>query len=222
MSITPIQTSLYTQLLGTGWDEKLRIFLYSLEMEDILLSLKTEVEYGKRFTPPLKQILTPFILCPLNSTKVVILAKEPWDDPTLNDGLALSHTNHLRHRFESIALSEELEKVGYSMVSGDLSSWAKQGVLMLNTTLTTQVLNQGKHFEIWRPFIYRILEILRTKSDLVWLIMGENPYRDQITSENVFEVASLPNVRNLAWDSQGVFLRINETLRQKNISEISW
>jgi len=218
-----IQNQLVHQLTNTGWEKRLEMFLKSLTMEDILLSLYTDIESGRRFTPPLKSILTPFVLCPYEATKVVLLYPEPWNDPTICQGLPISHTGSTNHRYETSALHKDLSKYvpNHRMVSGDILYWASEGILMLNTTFTTQILKSGRHFEIWKPLIFRLFEIFNERTDLIYLVFGENSYTRFIKGE-IVRVDMLPKERNQVWDSGNMYDKINTLLAQKNKSKIIW
>jgi uracil DNA glycosylase len=107
------------------------------------------------------------------------------------------------------------------MVSGDILYWASEGILMLNATFTTQILKSGRHFELWKPLMFRVFEILKERTDLIYLVFGESPYTQLIKGE-IVQVDMLPKERNQSWDSGNMYDKINTLLTQKNKSKIIW
>ena len=150
-SITEIQDKLFDKLEGSGWDRALRFFIRSSDFYDVILSLQKERGENKRFTPGINEIFRCFQLCPLPELKVIFVVTEPWQDATANNGLALSHNFGLLIKPEFRALYEELKRTVPTniLTDGDLTDWARQGVLLLNTTPTVRIGYPNSHKKIW-------------------------------------------------------------------------
>ena len=101
----------------------------------------------------------------------------------------------------------------------DLTRWANQGVLMLNTALTTEVGKIGKHFNIWQPFITYLLDMLsKREQPLVWVFMGKQAQNladlvdDHHTVLTCSHPASAAYQKQQLWDCNDVFNKVNEAL----------
>ena len=98
-----------------------------------------------------------FELCPLNSVKVVILGQDPYHDGSAT-GLAFANDGKGR---VSPSLRNVIQTVkndfGDVDVNPNLESWAKQGVLLLNTALTVQKGMPASHIDMWMPFTRDII-----------------------------------------------------------------
>lgn len=220
MEIKELREKLFAKLAGTGWQDKLRFFIQSSEFDDILLKLMLEVEDGYRITPGLNGIFKPFELCSFDKLKVVFLAQEPYLDPTLNDGLALSNTGSNKSiPMQFYRMKEELLlQVPNTMIKeANLSSWAEQGVLLLNQSFTTRISSPNRHKDIWQPFLYYIMEILAQK-DLIFVFIGNHDF-DDVEGINL---PALPDAYHTKWNSDNLFLKINEKLVDKKLSKIIW
>ena len=134
-------------------------------------------EYAsKTIYPPGKYIFNAFDLCPFDAVKVVIIGQDPYHGPGQAHGLCFSVQDgvpfppSLRNIFKEINqdLGTEIPQ------SGNLERWAKQGVFMLNATLTVQAGNAGSHQKKgWETFTHEVIRILATKKkNLVYLLWG--------------------------------------------------
>lgn len=228
VNITDIRNKLFKKLEGTGWQEVLRFFVNSIEMEDILLSLYTERTENRRFSPPLDDIFKPFQLCHYNQTNVVLIKDQPWADPSLDDGLALSHKEILRTvpEFQNV-IADLTKTVGsHSVETGDLTSWAVQGMLMINLSLTEQIQRTGKHADIWRPFTTYLLEKLNQKDDLVFVFIEpfDEYFWNMVDNQSCekIQLNALISKKYGHWNSKNVFNVINDILVNKNKNKIIW
>lgn len=126
--------------------------------------------------PPQAQIFEAFDLCPFDQLKVVILGQDPYHGEGQAHGLCFSVNDgidfppSLKNIFREI--NEDLGKP--IPASGDLSHWAKQGVLLLNATLSVRAgkagSHQGKGWEIFTNEVIR--QISTQKSKIVFMLWG--------------------------------------------------
>lgn len=119
-------------------------------------------------------------LTPVDSVKVVILGQDPYHSPGLAQGLAFSipaeiaiNSREFPSSLRNISKALTLEGFG-PLPSGDLHSWAKQGVLLLNTALSVRLGEAGSHTNIgWKSLIDHLINALsKSKPHLVWMLWG--------------------------------------------------
>ncbi len=128
--------------------------------------------------PPAKNIFRAFDLCPLDKVKVVIVGQDPYHGAlqanglsfSVNDGISLPPS--LQNIYKEI--HDDLEIAPSS--SGDLSRWARQGVLMLNSVLTVLANKPASHSGIgWEEFTNAVILSLNAhRSHIVYLLWGRN------------------------------------------------
>mgnify|MGYP000032029708 FL=1 len=126
--------------------------------------------------PPGKLIFNAFDLCPPEKIKVVILGQDPYHGPRQAHGLCFSVPEGIPHPPSLKNIFKELEndlQMAYP-TSGNLTSWAKQGVLLLNATLTVQAHRAGSHqAKGWETFTDRVIQLLSEQYEgLVFLLWG--------------------------------------------------
>lgn len=225
MTEVSIGHKLLSKLSGTGWDTSLRMFLRSMEMQEIVDKLALEVSDGKRFTPRLRDIMRPFQLCPRDKCRVVFLVDNVIPYLDVADGLCLSISSGYKGSIvEQVLLLEEVNKTVYGgkevSISRDLSRWSEQGILMLNTMLTDRLDRRGSHGEVWRPWTCNLLDTMRDM-DVVYVFFGSAAdYADMVPDNRVkLYVPEVVHSKEInVWDSGGLFLEINKLIKP----EIIW
>ncbi len=126
--------------------------------------------------PPGKQIFAAFNHCPFEKVKVVIIGQDPYHGLKQANGLCFSVNNGIVHPPSLINIFKELESdIGKPYpVSGNLQHWAKQGVLLLNATLTVRASlagsHQGKGWEMFTDAV--IKKVSDEKDNVVFLLWG--------------------------------------------------
>ncbi|SDB35489.1 Uracil-DNA glycosylase [Flavobacteriaceae bacterium MAR_2010_188] len=126
--------------------------------------------------PPGKAIFAALENCPLDEVKVVILGQDPYHGPGQANGLCFSVRDGISHPPSLINIFKEIEDdlgVPYPK-SGNLERWSKQGVLLLNATLTVRASSAGSHQNKgWEQFTDAIIKIInKEKSGVVFLLWG--------------------------------------------------
>lgn len=189
-------------------------------------------EQNKHVTyPPNKEIFAAFNNTPFNSVKVVIIGQDPYHGPEQANGLCFSVKDGIKHPPSLKNLFKELSNdIGIDIpLSGDLSPWSKQGVLMLNATLTVRHKTPGSHQKKgWERFTDAVIEKLNTNRDkLVFLLWGN--YAKQkaaIVDRNKHQVleAAHPSPFSAHNGFFGCkhFSKTNAYLKSNGISEIEW
>lgn len=128
--------------------------------------------------PPSARIFAALDFCPISETKVIIIGQDPYHNPGQAHGLSFSVPFGVMPPPSLVNIFKELkDDLGVSIPShGNLESWAKQGVLLLNASLTVRAHQAASHSEIgWQKFTDTIIERLsKEKENLVFLLWGSH------------------------------------------------
>ena len=233
INLEEIKEKLIQKLQPSGWAVKLKGFVHSSDFDKILQNLYNEREAGKRFTPPLKQVFRAFEECPVDALKVVMVGQDPYQHFGVADGLAFSCSNtgkaqpSLQKMFEAIGQTVYEE---HREQNPDLTRWANQGVLLLNSALTCQVDKVGSHYGIWRDFIAYVLDILNfTNSGLIFVLMGKQAQELEplIGQQHHIIKTTHPayaSYTKTLWDCNDVFNECNKIITANNGKDfkINW
>jgi len=138
--------------------------------------VKSEYQHAIVYPPP-KNVFRAFELTPFDKVEVVILGQDPYHGPGQANGLCFAVS-------EGVALPPSLQNIykeiesdlGQSLINrtGDLERWAKQGVLLLNATLTVRARNAGSHQgKGWEEFTDAVIRKLSDeRENLVFILWG--------------------------------------------------
>ncbi len=114
---------------------------------------------------------------PLKDLKVVMLSQDPYPQPYVASGIAFScdvtgkPEKSLKYIFKAIESTVYTD--GYTW-DPDLTRWSNQGILMLNTALTTQINKSGTHYDLWRPFLTFLFDYITIHNPgLVYGFLGK-------------------------------------------------
>lgn len=131
---------------------------------------------GKTIYPDAKNIFNAFNLCPLSDVKVVIIGQDPYHEPGQAHGLCFSVQNGVALPPSLINIYKEIESdIGHkSITNGDLSPWARQGVLLLNSTLTVQAHDAASHAgRGWEEFTDAVIRAVNeNQKNVVYMLWG--------------------------------------------------
>ena len=127
--------------------------------------------------PKGSQIFNAFDFCPINDLKVVIIGQDPYHGVDQANGLCFSVNKGIPHPPSLINIFKEIEfDLGYKFKDnkGDLSKWAKQGVMLLNATLTVRKNSAGSHQNKgWEIFTDKVIEVISIETNnTVFLLWG--------------------------------------------------
>ena len=216
--------------LNKDWIEFLKDELVSDSFKLILKKLDLE---RKRFVifPKNELVFCAFNKTPVSKIKVVILGQDPYHAKNQAHGLSFSVPNGIKNPPSLQNIFKELNSDLKIPVSenGDLSSWAEQGVLLLNTSLTVREKEAGSHKRIgWESFINAVIsKISNEKQDLVFLLWGTfaNKKVDLIDTEKHYVLeTSHPSPFSAYKGFFGCkhFSKTNEILTKNNQKPIHW
>ncbi len=163
--------------LPKDWQDQLKAEFDQPYMQSLQDFLTSEQNQGKVIYPTDDQIFTAFKLTPVNDVKVVILGQDPYHGPGQAHGLSFSVPTNITKLPPSLKnIYKELNAdLGIPIATtGDLTSWAKQGVLLLNAMLTVEAKNAGSHQKQgWEKFTDHIIQLLSERCDgLVFVLWG--------------------------------------------------
>jgi uracil-DNA glycosylase len=137
--------------------------------------VRGEYKSGKMIFPRAAEIFNAFDLCPLDKVKVVIIGQDPYHGPGQAHGLCFSVQSGVAYppSLQNIYKEIESDMGRKSATSGDLTDWAKQGVLLLNSTLTVQAHLAASHAgKGWEMFTDAVIRALAMRSGIVYLLWG--------------------------------------------------
>jgi len=191
---------------------------------------KTRVVY-----PNSSEVFRAFKETPIQHLKVVLLFQDPYHNGSA-DGLAtscsrtgISTTLQIMLREIDLEYPEWINDLNYGREDRkNLSRWAKQGVLLLNTALTVEKGKPESHTKIWEPITTAVVKTINSKQDIVWGLFGTRAhyYKKFITNptHTVFKVAhpAAEAYGSKGFIGCGVFRKINEELEARNKSIIQW
>ena len=216
--------------IESGWKSQL-----AAEFEKdyfIKLSEFVRKEYKTRkIYPPGKLIFNAFDQCPFNQLKVVILGQDPYHGPGQAHGLCFSVNDGIPFPPSLRNIFKELkDDVGKEIpISGNLSEWAKQGVLLLNATLTVRANQAGSHQRKgWEQFTDAVINIInRQKDNVVFILWGnyaisKSKFIDQNKHFILTSVHPSPLSASRGFFGNKHFSRTNEFLISKGLEPISW
>lgn len=221
-----------------SWHEKVRPFIESEECDKIYEFLKKESKRGKRIAPISSNVFRAFQETTFDNLKVVLLGMCPYHTMSsigepVADGLLMgcSVTGRLQPSLEQFygAIERELYN-GLNLEyvkTPDVTYLSSQGVLMLNAALTTEINKAGSHMQLWEPFTRYFFEEMIATSGVPIVFLGKeaSKYKRYVAPFTWhFELSHPASAayKNTDWDSEGVFGKVNEILKQNNGYTINW
>ena len=218
--------------LEESWKISLVPFLLSPQMDNLRDFLFQEKQAQKIIYPPSKQIFSALNTTPLADVKVVILGQDPYHGPNQANGLSFSVQ-------KGIALPPSLRNIFHELHTdlgipaprhGDLTKWAKQGVLLLNSVLTVEAGQPTSHQKQgWEAFTDEVIDVLNEQREhVVFILWGAYAQRKgQRINRDRHLVLTAAHPSPLAANRGGffgckVFSKTNQYLKQHGIEPIDW
>jgi uracil-DNA glycosylase len=181
--------------------------------------------------PPGSQIFNAFNFTPFDKVKVVLLGQDPYHGPGQAHGLCFSVAEGIAKPPSLQNILKELNSdLGFSVpASGNLEKWAKQGVLMLNATLTVRAHQAGSHQNKgWEIFTDAAIKVLaQQREHLVFILWGNYAQAKASLidgSRHLILKTVHPSPMSVTRGFYGCkhFSKTNEYLRKHGIEEIDW
>lgn len=189
-------------------------------------------EYStKTVFPPGKNIFEAFNLCSFSNTKIVILGQDPYHTPGVANGLAFSSNSGQRIPPSLLNIFKELKSdLGKEIPdSPDLTAWAKEGVLLLNATLTVEKGKAGSHQgRGWEEFTDNVIKMISAKKDnIVFILWGAYAQAKEslVDTSKHFIIKSAhpsPFSAHRGFFGSRPFSRANNYLLEHGITPVRW
>lgn len=158
-----------------SWKEKLKEEFERPDFQQLVKFVKSEYQNYKIY-PPAKEIFSAFNLCPFDSTRVVIIGQDPYHGMGQAHGLCFSVNENVKTPPSLVNIFKEIKDDLDLEIppNGNLERWAKQGVLLLNATLTVRAGQPGSHQNKgWEKFTDHVItKLSASKNNLVFLLWG--------------------------------------------------
>ncbi len=189
-------------------------------------SYKNKIIYPK---PPL--IFNAFNSTQLNDVKVVIIGQDPYHGQGQANGLSFSVNEGIAIPPSLLNIFKELESDLNIPIpnSGNLQSWANQGVLLLNTILTVEKDNANSHKDLgWEIFTKKAIEIVSSKlQNIVFILWGKQAHSiqdviDKSKHHIITSVHPSPLSAHRGFFGSNPFSKTNNFLKSKDIIPINW
>ena len=191
--------------------------------------VKEEYQTTKCF-PPKSQIFRAIELTPFDEVKVVIIGQDPYHNDNQANGLCFSVSDKVKAPPSLKNIFKELEAdLGIKKTSNELEMWAKQGVLLLNATLTVRAHEANSHKDLgWGQFTdFIIKEISDKKENVVFVLWGAFAQKKAglIDTKKHFIIQSVhpsPLSARKGFFGSRPFSKINQFLEEKGKEPINW
>ncbi|WP_276737975.1 uracil-DNA glycosylase [Prevotella pallens] len=217
--------------IEASWKQYLKSEFEKPYFAKLTEDVRNEYKNGLCF-PPAKLVFNAFNLCPFNKVKVVILGQDPYHELGQAMGLSFSVP-------DGVMLPPSLQNIYKEIhsdlgkpipTSGDLTRWAKQGVLLLNATLTVRAHEANSHQALgWQNFTDAAIAALSNhREHVVFMLWGgfARSKKRLIAANRHFIIESVHpsplSANRGGWFGQHQFSRCNAYLKQQGLGEIDW
>lgn len=216
-------------ILAKDWSEKLKD-RFPVEYKRELFSWLDQEYNSKIIFPPKEKIFNALNFVPLNNVKVVIIGQDPYHTMGQADGLAFSCHNGTPQPSLKNIYKEIVADLGIEMSSStDLTPWAKQGVMLLNTSLTVIEHQPASHSnKLWHTFTTEIVKILNELNQPIVFMLWGNHAKSFLPFLNNPNHLILTSAHPSPFSAYNGFFgckhfsKCNEFLIDNNILPINW
>ncbi len=216
--------------IHASWKEHLQGEFSKPYFQSLVSFLKQEKLDNKTIYPPGSQIFNAFDHCPFENVKVVILGQDPYHQPGQAMGLSFSVPKgvpppaSLKNIYKELYSDLKIETPSH----GDLTSWAHNGVFLLNAILTVEKSKPGSHQKSgWQEFTDAVIKLLSDKKEhLIFLLWGNFARgKKSLIDQNKHAVLEAPHPSPLAGGAFfgcRHFSQANELLIKFNQKPVEW
>ena len=218
--------------INESWKKLLDSEFNSEYFKNLIAFIKED--YSKTTCYPKgSQIFNAFDFCPINDLKVVIIGQDPYHGVDQANGLCFSVNKGISHPPSLINIFKEIQSdLGYKYQDkkGDLSKWAKQGVMLLNATLTVRNNSAGSHQNKgWETFTDKVIELISIETNntvfLLWGSFAKQKKKLIDTEKHKILESGHPSPLSANrgyWFGNKHFSRCNDYLDSVGKSKIDW
>ncbi len=213
-----------------SWKEQI-LFAFQTESFFALKQFLIEEKKKSIVFPPNQLIFNAFNLTPFDKVKVVLLGQDPYHNVGQAHGLCFSVPDGVAHPKSLVNIFKELhDDIGCPIPkSGNLEKWAKQGVLLLNATLTVRAHEAGSHQKKgWEEFTNAVIKTISDKKEgVVFLLWGNYaqekiPLIDQNKHHILTTVHPSPLSASRGFFGCRHFSKTNQILQAEGKEPIDW
>lgn len=228
---------LFKDQFHESWHVKMRPFIESEACDKIYAQLKADSKRGKMIAPLSHNVWRCFKETPMDEVKVILIGMCPYhtviNGSPVADGLMMSCsvTNALQPSLHQLYQGIEKELYGGFALDRnrkpDLTFLAKQGVLLCNAALTTEMNKAGSHLEVWEPFMKYLIEEVFSWTGIPIVFFGKEAgklkkYVSPFTFSFSVSHPASASYKSGDWDTEGVFTKINTLVMENNKVTIDW
>lgn len=206
-----------------------KVISYSKLMS--IISLLDRQYAQKPITPDKDLVFKAFNVCPYNDLKVVFIGQDPYPQKDIATGILFGN-NHNGTISPSLRVLKEAvidytKPHGIITFDNTLESWARQGILMINSALTVELNNPGSHTMMWRPFIITLLQNLsELNTGIIYVLFGKTaqtfaPYIGRLNYVLKYNHPAYAARMDQRFDCDA-FIKINQILKRNTGTEIEW
>ena len=218
-------------ILEESWRERLKNEMDEPYYRELVEQVKQEYAQFPCY-PPGNLIFNALNLCPFDKVKVVIMGQDPYFNPGQAMGLSFSVPEgvQLPPSLKTLYRALGINLNGINQPSGDLTRWAEQGVLLLNTVLTVREKQANSHRKYkWRLFTDAVIKALDAEREhIVFMLWGRIAQRKErfIRTDNgrhmVLKAVHPAARRYGGWDGNDHFGCCKAYLKENEILPIDW
>jgi uracil-DNA glycosylase len=214
-----------------SWKEELKGEFEKPYFGPIVNFLQAEKLAGKTIYPPGKLIFNAFSCTPFQNVKVVVIGQDPYHNPGQAHGLSFSVPDGVQPPPSLVNIFKELkEDLGIPIHnSGNLEKWAKQGVLLLNASLTVEANKPMSHSQVgWHYFTDEVIRhVSRDREHVVFMLWGRFAQNKESlidASKHLVLKAAHPSPLSAynGFFGSRHFSKANSWLREKGEQPIDW
>lgn len=210
--------------LSEDWNEKLKEEFAAEYFTKIIENLHS----NDKIYPPIQKVFYFSHFFPMNQTRVVIIGQDPYHNIGRATGLAFHVPDGIRNPPSLENIFKEVRQ-DYKSADCNLLNWAKQGVLLLNDTLTVTEAKPNSHSSFgWSRFTDKILKHIDLNCEnVVFLLWGQFAAKKRSLvdeSKHLVLISSHPSPFSVlrGFKGCGHFSKVNEYFKEKNKPEINW
>ncbi|MBQ8255444.1 MAG: uracil-DNA glycosylase [Alphaproteobacteria bacterium] len=200
---------------------------YFVKLTDFV---RAEYLSGRAVYPEPKNIFNAFNLCPLDRVKVVIIGQDPYHEPGQAHGLCFSVLPPTQNppSLQNIYKEIESDLGRKSVTNGDLTHWANQGVLLLNSTLTVRAHAAASHAgRGWEEFTDSVIRAVAKRENIVYMLWGSFAQKKAgfvDSNKNLILKSAHPSPLSAyrGFFGNKHFSRANQYLVEHGVSPIEW
>ncbi|MBX2966960.1 MAG: uracil-DNA glycosylase [Cyclobacteriaceae bacterium] len=216
--------------IADSWKKHLQDEFSKPYFQQLATFVKAEYQQAVVY-PPGKEIFNAFDACDFDQVKVVVIGQDPYHGSGQANGLCFSVRDGVQMPPSLVNIFKEINQdLGKSMPqSGNLERWAKQGVLLLNATLTVRAATAGSHQNKgWETFTDAVIKrISDEKENVVFLLWGAYAQRkgeviDRSKHHVLLSAHPSPFSAGRGFFGNKHFSKTNEYLKSKGLKEIDW